>query len=190
MKDFELLMERWRRCISEDREDEMNEIAPALATAARVATKAGAVADKVGKVAGAVKTGSDIVKKITGDDDDDEKNEDLEEHDADQDSQYPSRIKKRRNRAISFNASKHGDTFVPGHDEMMQLARGISESFNEDIVNTDNLEADISTLQSVVARELQKAFASIQKQGGGCDFNDLIRATRMWAMAQKAKAPD
>mgnify|MGYP001326468754 CR=1 FL=1 len=53
-----------------------------------------------------------------------------------------------------------------------------------------DVSVDIAALRSVVASELSKAFANIQKQSGGCDFNDLIKATRMWAMAQKAKAPD
>ena len=136
MKDFELLMERWKRLVEDEKEDDDCE--------------------------------------------------DLEEWKAEYDADYKSRKKKKRNRAISHNASKHGDTFVPGHDELQQLAKGITE----DIVNTDNVSVDIAALRSVVASELSKAFDNIQKQSGGCDFNDLIKATRMWAMAQKAKAPD
>ena len=57
-------------------DEELAEIAPALAAAARLASKAGKVAttasnaaDKVGKVAGAVKTASDVAKKVLPDDD-------------------------------------------------------------------------------------------------------------------------
>ena len=130
MNDFELLMERWKRLVEDEKEDDDCE--------------------------------------------------DLEEWKAEDDANYKSRKKKKRNRAISHNASKHG------HDELQQLAKGITE----DIVNTDNVSVDIAAMRSVVASELSKAFANIQKQSGGCDFNDLIKATRMWAMAQKAKAPD
>jgi hypothetical protein len=59
-------------------DDELAEIAPALAAAARIASKAGKVAsktsqaaDKVGKVAGAVKTASDVAKKVLPDPDKD-----------------------------------------------------------------------------------------------------------------------
>jgi hypothetical protein len=97
MKDFELLMERWKRLIEEEKEDDDCE--------------------------------------------------DLEEWKAEDDADYKSRKKKKRNRAISHNASKHGDTFVPGHDELQQLAKGITE----DIVNTDNVSVDIAALRSVVA---------------------------------------
>ena len=63
-----------------DPEDEdLLEIAPALAAAARVASKAGKIAttasnaaDKVGRVAGAVKTASDVAKKILPDEEEDE----------------------------------------------------------------------------------------------------------------------
>ena len=127
-----------------------------------------------------------IIDLVGADEKEDDDCEDLEEWKAEDDADYKSRKKKKRNRAISHNASKHGDTFVPGHDELQQLAKGITE----DIVNTDNVSVDIAALRSVVASELSKAFANIQKQSGGCDFNDLIKATRMWAMAQKAKAPD
>lgn len=59
-------------------DDELAEIAPALAAAARIASKAGKVAsktsqaaDKVGRVAGAVKTASDVAKKVLPDPDED-----------------------------------------------------------------------------------------------------------------------
>ena len=79
MSDMKRLMERWRRAISEDDESELNEIAPVLATAARLATKAGAIADKTQKVAGAVKTGADIAKKILPDDEDEEDDDEVNE---------------------------------------------------------------------------------------------------------------
>ena len=184
MSDMQRLMERWRRAISEDDENEMNEIAPALATAARVASKAGAIADKTQKVAGAVKAGSDIVKKILPDDDD-EDDEVKKEWSAEDDADYPSRKEKRRKKMM-LNPEKHASSWVAGAEDLKSLARGIAEN----IVDSDTLEVDIATLSAVVRDELNKAFAAIQKKSGSCDFNDLIRATRMWAMAQKAKAPD
>jgi hypothetical protein len=62
-------------------DEELAEIAPALAAAARIAAKTGKIAstasnaaDKVSKIAGAVKTASDVAKKVLPDDD-----EELEE---------------------------------------------------------------------------------------------------------------
>ena len=59
-------------------DDELAEIAPALAAAARIASKTGKIAstasrtaDKVGKVAGAVKTASDVAQKVLPKPDDD-----------------------------------------------------------------------------------------------------------------------
>jgi hypothetical protein len=182
MSDMKRLMERWRRAITEDDENTMNEIAPALATAARVAAKTGKVADKVGKVAGAVKTGADVVKKVLPDDDDDEA---VEEHKAEDDADYPSRKEKRRKRMMG-NPNKHASSWVAGMEDLQSLSRGIAE----DIVNSDTLEVDIATLSAVVRDELNKAFQQIQKKsGGGCSFDDLVRATRAWSFAQKAKPP-
>ena len=185
MSDMKRLMERWRRAISEDDESELNEIAPVLATAARLATKAGAIADKTQKVAGAVKTGADIAKKILPDDDDEEDDDEVNEWSADDDADYPSRKEKRRKKMM-LNPNKHASSWVAGAEDLQSLARGVAEN----IVDTDNIEVDLAALRSVVADELKKAFGAIQKRSGNCDFNDLIRATRMWAMAQKAKAPD
>ena len=183
MSDMQILMERWRRATREDDENELNEIAPALATAGRVASKAGAVADKVGKVAGAVKTGADVVKKVLPDDDEDD--DEVNEWNRDDDYDYPSRKEKRRKKAM-LNPERNASSWNAGYEELRALSRGIAE----DIVNTDTLEVDIATLSAVVRQELETAFKNIQQKSGNCNFHDLIRATRAWAMAQKAKAPD
>jgi len=186
MSDMKRLMERWRRAITEDDENTMNEVLPALAAAARVATKAGDIADKVSKVTDAVKAGSDVVKKVLPDDDDENEDEDsVDEHKAEDDAGYPSRQEKRRKRMMG-NPNKHASSWVAGMEDLQSLSRGIAE----DIVNNDTLEVDISTLSAVVRDELKKAFQQIQKKsGGGCSFDDLVRATRAWSFAQKAKPP-
>jgi hypothetical protein len=117
------LMENWRRYASEIENSGshggVDEGIPAvLATAGRVASKTGAVADRVGKVATGVKAGSDVVKKIVGyDEDDDELKEDelvfpsgslddddiddddeLDEWKAEDDHKYPSRKQRKRDK--------------------------------------------------------------------------------------------
>ena len=74
--EIELLIEPSEDDLSDD---ELAEIAPALAAAARIASKTGKMAstasrtaDKVGKMAGAVKTASDVAKKVLPKPDDEE----------------------------------------------------------------------------------------------------------------------
>jgi hypothetical protein len=121
------LMESWRKFASEaeneDAHGRVEEALPAaLAGAARIASKTGAVADKVGKVAGTVKTGADLVKKILPDDDEDEETteEELEEWNAEDEKngKYPSRKQRKRNK---YMLKPDRSSWVPGADE---LAKG------------------------------------------------------------------
>ena len=135
------LMENWRKFASEietsGSHGGVDEALPAvLATAGRVASKTGAVADRVGKVATGMKAGSDVVKKIVGyDDDDDEVNEDelvlgsdplddnaddeddLEEWKAEDDHKYPSRKQRKRDK---YMLKPEKGSWVHGARELAQ----------------------------------------------------------------------
>ena len=118
-----------------DEGQELEEIAPALATAARVAMKAGTVADKVGKVAGAVKTGADLVKKVLPDDDEDS------DSGAKTEKQSTPGRKKQKKDTEKRNRHKNKHDLVPrsvdspsvrqdklfGDASLYSLARGVME---------------------------------------------------------------
>ena len=121
---------------------------------------------------------------LTGEDEEEEEGDDVNEWEREDDADYPSRKKKRRMNAIGA-ADKHGTTFVDGHKELMSLARGIAE----DIVNTDNVEVDLSVLTATIRKELDAAFKRVQAKHNSCSFQDIVNATRAYSMAQKAKPP-
>lgn len=121
-----------------DEGQELEEVVPALATAARVATKAGAVADKVGKVANAVSTGAKLAKKVLPDDDEDDKKPKTEKKSTagrerqKKETEKRNRFKNRNDlvpRAVDSPSVRRDKLF--GDQAMMSLARGIAETLQE-----------------------------------------------------------
>ena len=194
---------------------ELEEVVPALATAARVASKAGAVADKVGKVAGAVKTGADVVKKIAGDDDDEdvktEKKSTAGRERQKKETEKRNRMKNKNDlvpRAVDSPSVRRAKLF--GDDELMSLARGIAEEMEDEdntafprwdkngkLIQPDELEGSPQTLKphdeiyikelikQNVAAALKQTRAQAQKQGVGCSWKNLMAAIQDIETAQK-----
>jgi len=123
------ILENWRKFAREaeleDDDGRVEEALPAVlagagriaSTAGKVASKTGAVADKVGKVSTAVKTGADLVKKILPDDEDDDEEEELDEWNAEDDKDYPSRKKRKREK---YMLKPEKGSWVHGARELAQ----------------------------------------------------------------------
>ncbi len=198
-----------------DEGQELDEIAPALATAARVATKAGTVADKVGKVAGAVKTGADLVKKVLPDDEDSDSRSKTEKQST------PGR-KRQKKETEKRNRHKNKLDLVPrsvdspsvrqdklfGDAALYSLARGVMEDMDDEddsfprwtpdgklVTKQDELyegflepsdEIYIKELiKQNVAQALRQTQAQAKKQGVGCTWKNLMAAIQDIETAQK-----
>tara|TARA_R110002110_G_scaffold268616_2_gene484393 strand:+ start:870 stop:1862 length:993 start_codon:yes stop_codon:yes gene_type:complete len=194
---------------------ELDEVLPALATAARVATKAGAVADKVGKVAGAVKTGADVVKKLTGEDEDDEevKTEKVSTPGRKKQKKETEKRNRHKNRSDLVprsidSPSVKGEKLYPGSKELMSLARGIAETQADDempvwdkdgkLVAARQVDEDRGQLlqpadeiyiknliQKNVLTALKNTKQQVSQEKGGCRWADLMRAITDIETAQK-----
>lgn len=201
-----------------DEGQEIDEALPAaIATAARLATKAGTVADKVGKVAGAVKTGSDLVKKVLPDDDEDKDSGKKTEKMSTPGRKKQKRDTERRNRnknkkdlvprAVDSPSVRQDKLF--GDAELYSLARGIMQEMDDEaeyprwdkngklLHPTDELDervlepADEIYVKELIKQNVQLALKQTQEQakksGVGCSWAQIMSALMDIETAQKGR---
>ena len=106
----------------------------------------------------------------------------LEEWKHEDDANYPSRIKRKKDKAI-LKPNNNASSWHHGKEEMDDLVRG-NILPEEDILNDDLDGHDARYLIGIISTELDAALKKARSKSG-CSFSDLVRAMQIWASAEK-----
>jgi len=106
----------------------------------------------------------------------------LEEWKKEDDAEYPSRIKRKKDKAM-LKPNNNASSWVHGKEEMDDLIRG-NILPEEELINDEIDGDDARYLRGIISSELEAALNKARSKTG-CSFNDLVRAMTIWARAEK-----